>query len=498
MKAMQFNIYRSLNFSFYLLLLSIIGVGTALYSSQRQEIANAYYRLNTNFIEFTASVIYNSLGRYENELIGLTKAIDNSESLNKIVDKKNKVARERIQQALHLMPDVMSLTIADMEGNYFRLPALSKKQLAMDYDPRKRSWFIQYANFSERVYYQAPTTDFFSGSDLIYLSAPVFNKNSRQSGVISTSISPKRICRLLTQFSSPVQGQVYITDAQGKRIICGNSHAELFVPVVKAVNGLINDEGLDKTFIYRKLPHSDWYIVNEIDNKTFSALVMKETIRIVYGMIFSIFVLVLIWIGMRAVFAHIHRSLTYSMGGTRISKEASLAELLGGIVERRNQLKLDSMRDALTGLLNRRIFDLSCHNKIAKGAPFSMALIDIDNFKQINDTWGHVVGDVVLRQVSKLALDVLKTDNTQIFRYGGEEFAILFANMDVQAAWEALEMLRKKVEQQSWEQPELQVSFSAGLAAYQQQGAEAFLKVVDNRLYEAKRAGKNRIVMGEA
>ena len=82
--------------------------------------------------------------------------------------------------------------------------------------------------------------------------------------------------------------------------------------------------------------------------------------------------------------------------------------------------------DALTGCKNRRAFDSDIAALMNDHQPFALALVDIDNFKSINDTWGHLNGDIVLRNVAREGLQVLQPLEISLYRYGGEEFAVVF------------------------------------------------------------------------
>lgn len=126
---------------------------------------------------------------------------------------------------------------------------------------------------------------------------------------------------------------------------------------------------------------------------------------------------------------------------------------------------------------------------------FSVAIIDADHFKRINDNFGHLVGDRVLREVARL-LDGRRRASETLARYGGEEFTLLLVDCDDGAVSIVLERLRKLVEEHDWEQiaPGLTVTISAGGAIWRRgETATQLLNRADAALYEAKNAGRNRI-----
>lgn len=163
-----------------------------------------------------------------------------------------------------------------------------------------------------------------------------------------------------------------------------------------------------------------------------------------------------------------------------------------------------SMRDALTGLFNRRQM-LCLLNEEAKrqqraGHAFSIAMVDLDLFKHINDTFGHQVGDAVLRQFGQIATSLLRTSDA-VGRWGGEEFVLILYDVDGDSAMLALARLRASVAAHDWAAtaPGLAVSFSAGVCPHHA-GADIghTLERADQALYQAKAAGRDRAITAQA
>lgn len=158
-----------------------------------------------------------------------------------------------------------------------------------------------------------------------------------------------------------------------------------------------------------------------------------------------------------------------------------------------------SRTDSLTGLLNHgawkdqlEIEFQRCQRQAHGGA---IALIDIDHFKAINDTYGHVAGDVVLRQLSKLLRQNLRASD-QAGRYGGDEFCVILPDVPLEHAADLMEALRGRFAALGYEQnPALQVSLSIGLAAFNPMHEDAmdWLNDADQALYAAKTAGRNNV-----
>ena len=150
--------------------------------------------------------------------------------------------------------------------------------------------------------------------------------------------------------------------------------------------------------------------------------------------------------------------------------------------------------DALTGCKNRRAFDSDIAELLNAQQPFAMALVDIDNFKSINDTLGHLTGDIVLRNGAREGIQIMQPHHVSVYRYGGEEFAVIFQAEQMSSALSLLEAWRTAVEKRVWREENLRVTFSGGLGEWHFEPLEQFVGSVDNALYSAKQQGKNRIV----
>lgn len=153
--------------------------------------------------------------------------------------------------------------------------------------------------------------------------------------------------------------------------------------------------------------------------------------------------------------------------------------------------------DPLTGVYNRNLLELSLQRAAQQGrrsqVEMSLAVMDLDHFKSINDTHGHDVGDKVLREVGCLLSTRLRGSD-QIFRIGGEEFLVLFYQTDEQAALQVAEELRQTLAAQEIVE-ERPVTASIGLACLKPtENWQEWLKRADLCLYQAKSAGRNRVV----
>jgi diguanylate cyclase (GGDEF)-like protein len=162
------------------------------------------------------------------------------------------------------------------------------------------------------------------------------------------------------------------------------------------------------------------------------------------------------------------------------------------------ELERLSLEDALTGLYNRRYLDARLDEELARahslGRPLALALIDVDDFKLINDRWSHQAGDAVLKTLGRLLRAHARAADI-VARYGGEEFAIVFPGTDVTTALAACERLRAEVAAHDWPalRSGLAVTLSIGLAGRDGNIAALLMAAADAALYRAKAGGKNRV-----
>jgi diguanylate cyclase (GGDEF)-like protein/PAS domain S-box-containing protein len=150
--------------------------------------------------------------------------------------------------------------------------------------------------------------------------------------------------------------------------------------------------------------------------------------------------------------------------------------------------------DGLTGLKNRRSFDERLREEVARSrrtkVGFSLVLLDIDHFKNINDNWGHTTGDEVLRQLARLLTETLRVVDI-IARYGGEEFAIILPSTGSLGSYRAAERCRESIANYAWSHGP--VTASCGVATWNDEDEQTLLVRADLALYSAKQSGRNRV-----
>ena len=160
-----------------------------------------------------------------------------------------------------------------------------------------------------------------------------------------------------------------------------------------------------------------------------------------------------------------------------------------------------ALRDALTRAFNKKYFLDRLETEISYATrhktSLSLVMFDIDHFKRVNDTFGHLAGDYVLTRVAKLAMATVRSEDV-FARYGGEEFAVICRGVSLASAGILGDRLRHLVEASPFEheQRRIPITISAGIAAYPEvpvQSATELIAAADEALYEAKHAGRNRV-----
>ena len=158
--------------------------------------------------------------------------------------------------------------------------------------------------------------------------------------------------------------------------------------------------------------------------------------------------------------------------------------------------------DGLTGIANRRKLDEAMENEFLRakryGRPLSIAILDADHFKKVNDTHGHIVGDFVLKKLATLFQQNIRREEL-LGRYGGEEFVVVMPEVDSSGAFQLAEKLRKTVEGTVFKsgEAELPITISVGVATLgAEESVKAFLDTADQALYKSKEDGRNRVTIG--
>lgn len=171
------------------------------------------------------------------------------------------------------------------------------------------------------------------------------------------------------------------------------------------------------------------------------------------------------------------------------------------LVQAREALREQAIRDPLTGLFNRRYLEESLEREVRRAEhghqPLSVLMLDLDHFKQFNDTHGHAAGDALLKQVGALLESRTRREDVAC-RYGGEEFVLILPGAPLKVAWRRADEIRSAIERTRLDDgPHATVTVSVGLACFpdHQGDGQALLAAADQALYRAKDEGRNRVAV---
>ena len=185
----------------------------------------------------------------------------------------------------------------------------------------------------------------------------------------------------------------------------------------------------------------------------------------------------------------------------RIRAGKRIVDLQKDLVEANRKLEILSITDGLTELYNHRHFQdelvRAFENSTRYERPLSLAIIDLDFFKKINDTWGHAIGDVVLKRVSRIFQDSIRSSDVAA-RYGGEEFAVMMPETTLEDALLFAEKIRSTIEAEpvATDKGDVPVTVSIGVSTVPHpriQHPKQLIEDADKSLYRAKKNGRNQV-----
>lgn len=492
--------------SFAGILLSFIIIAALVTVIQRNDIIRDYHGINRNFthnlaVNYTESILHENdyiLGRAATYLA-------RDDELNRLVNLDPVQGQQSMMQLLSMMPTVSSLSIADTEGHYMRAPQVVQRQNAPVFDATTRPWFVHQGDAGIFSRYTQPYVDFFTQHQTVTLAKPVISTDGKLKGTLAFHFDLAAMSHTLRQMRPPVQGEFFVVNRQGQALL-HSDNGKLFQKVISpqilsgmtAGEGEVFDKGSRTWYYYYSFTNPDWFVIYKVSGHTLSMLAQHESIIISWG--FALAGLIIITFGLylrhasRGILMNIINAIKTGDTNRAPGLEVMLHKAIETNKERERAYVRQATVDSLTGCKNRWAFDTDMTALMAERQPFSLALVDIDNFKSINDTWGHLSGDIVLRNVAREGITILQAHGLSLYRYGGEEFAVIFTAEHIAEASALLELWRMNVANRNWREEGLHVTFSAGLGEWHMETLDHLVSSVDEALYKAKRQGKNRIL----
>ncbi|PKM50761.1 MAG: GGDEF domain-containing protein [Firmicutes bacterium HGW-Firmicutes-7] len=183
-----------------------------------------------------------------------------------------------------------------------------------------------------------------------------------------------------------------------------------------------------------------------------------------------------------------------------VKKDGEIEVDVHSVITNTNNLLL---KDHLTNVFNRRFIDerlqVDIINNSIKKETLSLIMADIDFFKNINDTYGHIAGDCILKEIASELVSCTREGKDWVARYGGEEFLICLPNTDKNSATEVAERMRTKIEKRVFEYDEKKIALTTSFGVHTldfdvSSSLDTIINSVDSNLYSAKRSGRNKVI----
>ena len=343
----------------------------------------------------------------------------------------------------------------------------------------------------------------------IFYSAPVLRKGAFL-GAVAVKIDALRLSRMMTEKTS------FVTDEYGVIIIAGDEDLRMKTVPFATVMRLPPADRVSRyrreqfetvdiravkvgEFALQHFPGQDFPMVSAVHDHQADILKIwvfrgvSELSRLRHEGI-GLFVALLLGGGLVIVSAMV--AVVHFLDGR--SQRAEIARVNAELVKLNEELRIQARFDSLTGLVNRRHFrerlDGELHRSARFGLPCSLAILDIDHFKSVNDQFGHAAGDAVLRTFAQTVGRCLRSSDLAA-RFGGEEFTVLMPQTSVDGATELAERIRVAVQDTpvSSAGDVLRISVSIGVAQWSGENPEQLIARADNAMYAAKSAGRNQV-----
>lgn len=493
------NFRRPLNICFLATALVLLAASSLMVTLQWFDVKSTYQRQSVRYAQTLSSFA-------DKYLSGYTVMLNETLSQMQITrrDRIDAELRHWLFDRFNNMPDARAIVFADDDGNYIRLPNVElSDEIKANIDPRSKIWYTEaHHDGFDNVHYTSSQDIFENGHKTLTLSKSlVNNEDGEKVGVLAIRLNIDASEYGLNTVYSPLSGRTWLIDSNGQQ--------------VESVNGEINPLALnalaDQTdqkhaffyladtecwYFYSAIGSTGWFVMHEVPAANLNSQVFNKSANVLFCTIFALIALFICWWTVRNTLNALYIRIANGIRNGNIEQKAAeqvLYEEIHNSTLQQEATKNEALTDSLTGLKNRRAFD-SDIEQLSHSTDLGLALIDIDDFKSINDTYGHAAGDVVLKTVSDIGQRLRGLDNITLYRYGGEEIAVLFHDMGLQKAQDYLNHWRETCLKRRFREEELHVSFSGGVGMKESQSIDDIMAHVDSLLYEAKRNGKNQII----
>ncbi|MEG0009351.1 MAG: diguanylate cyclase [Aeromonas sp.] len=488
-----------LNISFGVIILTMVISMATVSCIIKRSAAQEYHGMAGMFVHNVATQFIEQQFKPLEYILNETSNFIDEPRLEGFLNEEQSSLRTVLMQTLSINPNISSIVASDLHGHFNTVPFLA---VATDFDATTRPWYRSSTSRSLFVNYSDHYTNAQTGLQTVSFSQLIVSKDGYPLGTLAMDLNLEHLSYPLRQLKSPIKGEFYVVDRAGD-ILLHSDVSNLFrhsidpALIGKMTNGEdhLYDQQTQTHVYYYSFSNPDWFVIYTVSDEDFKSASRADAYLLLFVIPVCLLICLLCWGSLRNSYNKMIIQIVAMMRVGRIDLDKPDNLLRQEIQQGHEQMQeaiAASTTDALTGLFNRRSFDQDLAACLGNGQPFFLGIVDLDNFKAVNDQRGHLMGDTVLKTVAQEGMQhVGKRAN--LYRYGGEELAILIPGDDKAAAMALLDQWRQRTESRSWREADLVVTFSAGLGQWQQESISQLIERVDQSLYEAKRSGKNRV-----
>lgn len=461
----------------------------------------------SNLTRFTHNTAMESVNRSLDEIelaFTILASRVNKQALDEYIRPEQSILNSIVVSMVNVLSFFDAVLLSDTNNNYSAYPELPPGH----YVPSERPWYPPVKKRNEIVYSE-PYGDSYNhkgqkGMPTITVSMNLFQNNVERIGNIAFDLDLAALSEPLQDIVAPFHGKFMVAAKNGSIVMHPNLK-EIFhitVPLrwieqATELEGYFFDDETQKFVFYRSFSNPSWVAFTIVDKKEYDNYVSSAPLMLISVFSICVIIYVILFCFLRVYIREIINRLYMGLNGINYDGQSQDLEQIYTTIKKSHhelsEARRISSEDALTGIGTRRKFDDRMQELIESETPFYLAIIDLDNFKRINDTYGHDVGDNVLRFVSKTGKAIMEPDYP-LYRFGGEELIVLFPGIAYQDCFELLECWRETLCSRQWRETGMKVSFSCGIAErVPGVSAQEVLIEADRNLYAAKRGGKNVI-----
>lgn len=392
---------------------------------------------------------------------------------------------ERYLQQWQAYHKVMELDYVYVGTEHRKMLIHPSWQADEKFDPRTRPWYLLAASHPNQMVWTDPYYDYTLGTLTMALARVIEDPDGKRVGVLSldTQLTPLASWLNGRHEQSHHLGNGYQILLNHDGLVLAHPDRErVFKPLATTDwlarmhddQGFFLDDASGMMVSYYRIPEQRWILLSVEPTASMQQVIdsVSVNVQLMIALACILYLLLaLLWaryfrrmLGEITLLIRASRSGGIAYHGSRMLELAKVYEEMDAASQDFAQIRQQANQDKLTGLYNRRFFDECLQKQLNSGAPFGLVMFDLDDFKRVNDTHGHQAGDVVLKRVSKLGMNLF--DQWGWFcRYGGEELVLVFRlETTMSEIASLLEAFRLAVEKLEWREPGLTVTISGGVA----------------------------------